>query len=120
MMNAVNERYLAYMATIDNPGTGLRDIDKMSGRAKDQGRSFRGFNLFLEQDYRLFLTLGRGECSISDFLAGDLPASRGGLLHPSIFEPLTPLYPCRGYTHGHGQSRDNTRLPEYSILDLLD
>ena len=96
MMNAVNERYLAYMATIDNPGTGLRDIDKMSGRAKDQGRSFRGFNLFLEQDYRLFLTLGRGECSISDFLAGDLPASRVGTTSPAHLRATHPIVPMPG------------------------
>mgnify|MGYP001552540997 CR=1 FL=1 len=72
LMNAANERYLAYMATIDTPSAGLRDIDKMSDRAKNQGRSFRGFNLFLEQDHRLFLTLGRGEWSISGFRAADL------------------------------------------------
>jgi len=74
LMNAANERYLAYMAAIDNPGTGLKDIDKMSDRAKDQGRSFRGFNLFLKQDYRLFLILSRGEWSISGFRAADLRA----------------------------------------------
>jgi hypothetical protein len=72
LMNAANERYLAYITSIDNPGAGLKDIDKMSDRAKDQGHSFRGFNLFLENDYRLFLTLGRGEWSISGFRATDL------------------------------------------------
>jgi hypothetical protein len=75
LMSAANERYLAYMASIDNPDAGLKDIDKMSGSAKQQGRSFRGFNLFLEPDYRLFLTLGRGEWSISGFRAADLRAS---------------------------------------------
>jgi len=74
LMNAANERYFAYIAAIDNPDTGLKDIDKMSDRAKNQGRSFRGFNLFLEQDYRLFLTLGRGEWSITGFRAADLRA----------------------------------------------
>jgi len=74
LMNAANTRYLAYMAAIDNPDAGLKDIDKMSGPARDQGRSFRGFNLFQKQDYRLFLTLGRGEWSISGFRAADLRA----------------------------------------------
>ena len=62
------------MATIDNPDAGLRDIDKMAGPARDQGRSFRGFNLFQEQDFRLFLTIGRGEWSISGLCAADLRA----------------------------------------------
>ena len=44
----------------------------MAGPAKVKGRSFRGFDLFLEPDYRLFLTLGRGEWAISGFRAGDL------------------------------------------------
>jgi len=74
LMNAANERYLAYMAAIDNPDAGLKDIDKMSSPAKDQGRSFRGFNLFQKKDYRLFLTIGRGEWSISGFRAADLRA----------------------------------------------
>jgi hypothetical protein len=74
LMKAAVERYLAYMAAIDNPGAGLKDIDKMASPAKDQGRSFRGFNLFQKQDYRLFLTIGRGEWSISGFRAADLRA----------------------------------------------
>ena len=74
LMSAANERYLAYIAAIDNPDAGLKDIDKMSSPVKNQGRSFRGFNLFQEQDYRLFLTLGRGEWSITGFRAADLRA----------------------------------------------
>lgn len=72
LMRAAVERYLAYMAQIDNPKAGLTDIDKMARPAKQQGRSFRGFNLFQKQDYLLFLTLGRGEWSISGFRAADL------------------------------------------------
>ena len=36
LMNAAVERYLAYMAAIDNPDAGLKVIDKMSSPAKDQ------------------------------------------------------------------------------------
>jgi hypothetical protein len=72
LMSAANARYLAYMAEIDDPDTGLKDLDKMSGPAKDKGRPFRGFNLFQRQDCQLFLTLGRGEWSISGFRAADL------------------------------------------------
>lgn len=36
LMNAAVERYLAYMAAIDNPNAGLKDIDKMYSPAKDQ------------------------------------------------------------------------------------
>lgn len=74
LMKAANERYLAFMACIDNPNAGHKAIDKMASPTKVKGRSFRGFNLFLDPDYRLFLTLGRGEWAISGFRAADLRA----------------------------------------------
>jgi hypothetical protein len=37
-----------------------------------EGRSLRGFDLFLDPDYQLFRTLARGEWSISGFRARDL------------------------------------------------
>ncbi len=74
LMQAANTRYLAFMACIDNPDAGQKAIDKMAGRVKVKGRSFRGFNLFLDDDYRMFLTLGRGEWTLSGFQAADLRA----------------------------------------------
>ena len=74
LMNAANERYLAFMAAIDNPGVGLKAIDKMAKPTRHNARSYRGFNLFLDDDLKLFLTLGRGEWTISGFRAADLRA----------------------------------------------
>jgi len=74
LMRAANARYLAYLAMIDDPGAGLKDLDKLASPAKDNHRSFRGFNLFQQQDFQLFLTLARGEWSISGFRAADLRA----------------------------------------------
>ena len=72
LLKAANERYLAFLAAIDHPDAGLKDIDKISNPAKDRGRSFRGFNLFHGTDFKLFLTIARGEWSISGFRAADL------------------------------------------------
>lgn len=72
LMKAANDRYLAFMACIDNPDAGHKAVAKMAGPAKVKGRSFRGFNLFLGEDYRLFLTLGQGQWAISGFRAADL------------------------------------------------
>ena len=55
----------------------LRDLRKLMSAANQ--RSFRGFNLFLEDDYRLFLTLARGEWCISGFRACDLRQHMPGL-----------------------------------------
>jgi hypothetical protein len=72
LMSAANERYLAFMACLDNPDAAHKALAKMAAPAKVKGRSLRGFDLFLEPDYRLFLTLARGEWSISGFRAHDL------------------------------------------------
>jgi hypothetical protein len=79
LLHAANDRYLAFMAGIDSPDAGQRAIAKIAAPAKVKGRSFRGFNLFLDPDYQLFLTLGRGEWSISGFRAADLRAHLPGL-----------------------------------------
>jgi len=72
LMHAANDRYLAFMACLDNPDAAQQAIAKMAAPAKVKGRSFRGFDLFLQPDYRLFLTLARGEWAISGFRASDL------------------------------------------------
>jgi len=72
LLSDANNRYLAFMACIDNPDAGQKAIGKMAGPTKVKGRSFRGFNLFLDPDYHVFLTLGRGEWALSGFQAADL------------------------------------------------
>ena len=67
------------MACLDNPDAGQNAIAKMAAPAKAKGRSFRGFNLFLDPDYQLFLTLARGEWAISGVRAADLRARIKGL-----------------------------------------
>jgi hypothetical protein len=79
VMRAANERYLAFMACLDNPDAGQKALAKMAAPAKTKGRSFRGFNLFLSPDYRLFLTLGCGQWTICGFRAADLRAHIDGL-----------------------------------------
>jgi hypothetical protein len=79
LMYATNERYLAFMACLDNPDAAQKALAKMAAPAKVKDRSYRGFDLFLDPDYRLFLTLARGEWSISGFRARDLRRHIPGL-----------------------------------------
>jgi len=74
LMQAANERYLSFMASIDNPNAALHAIDKMAKPVREKDRSYRGFNLFLGEDHSLFITLARGEWNISGFRASDLRA----------------------------------------------
>ena len=52
-MHAANDRYLAFMACLDNPDAAQKALAKMAAPAKVKGRSFRGFDLFLDPDYQL-------------------------------------------------------------------
>jgi hypothetical protein len=79
VMHAANDRYLAFMACLDNPDAAQKALAKMAAPAKVKGRSLRGFDLFLDPDYRLFLTLARGEWSICGFRAQDLRQHIDGL-----------------------------------------
>lgn len=79
LMSASNQRYLAFIADIDNPASGLKDCDKISSPTKDKNRSYRGFNLFMRQDLQVIITLFRGEWTISGFRARDLRAHIQGL-----------------------------------------
>ena len=79
LMHAANDRYLAFMACLDNPDAAQKALAKMAAPVKVNGRSLRGFDLFRDPDYQLFLTLARGEWSISGFRAQDLRQHIDGL-----------------------------------------
>ena len=79
LMNATNQRYLAFLAAIDHPDAGIKALNKMAAPAKVDDRSYRGFNLFLAFDFALFQVLARGEWAITGFRAKDLRAHIEGL-----------------------------------------
>lgn len=79
LTHAANERYLAFMACLDNPDAGQKALAKMTAPTKVKGRSYRSFDLFLDPDYRLFLTLARGEWAIFGVRTGDLRQHIPGL-----------------------------------------
>jgi hypothetical protein len=71
-MHAANDRDFTFMACRYNPDAAHKAIATMAASAKVKGRrSVRGFDLFLEPDHRLLLTLARGEWSIAGFRAGN-------------------------------------------------
>lgn len=72
LMDAANQRYLAYMASIEHPGSGQKACNRLSSPAKVKARSNRGYNLFLQEDFNVLITLMRGEWAISGFRARDL------------------------------------------------
>jgi len=67
LMKASNRRYLEFISAIDDPSGGIKDLGKISGSVKDGRRSYRGFNLFDDNDLELFSAVIRGEFNISGF-----------------------------------------------------
>ena len=65
LLRAANQRYLEFLAALDDPSDGQRQLPKLGTSQKKAGRSFRGFNLFTEADLVPVLALLRGEGCIS-------------------------------------------------------
>jgi len=67
LMKASNRRYLEFISAIDDPAGGIKDLNKISRSVKEDDRSYRGFNLFDDDDLELFRAIIRGEFNISGF-----------------------------------------------------
>ncbi|MDP4856666.1 MAG: MarR family transcriptional regulator [Desulfobacterales bacterium] len=72
LMCASNRRYLEFISTLDDPSSGLKDLEKIALAVRKGKRSLRGFNLFAGDDLDVFQTLLRGEYNISGFQNKDL------------------------------------------------
>ena len=79
LMSDANRRYFAYMAAIEHPGSGQKGCNKLASPVKVKQHSYRGFNLFLKDDFDLLMNLMRGEWTISGFRARDLRERIKGL-----------------------------------------
>jgi len=65
LLGASNRRYLAFLSAIDDPGSTPKDLGKIARPVCENGRSYRGFNLFHGDDLDLFRAIVRGEFNIS-------------------------------------------------------
>jgi len=71
LLLAANRRYLEFLSALDD-NTGTDKLNKISRKAEDAGRSYRGFNFFDDEDQKLFQSLARGEFNISGFQSKNL------------------------------------------------
>jgi hypothetical protein len=67
LMAASARRYLDFIAAIDDPTAGVKNLEKISRPANDGKRNHRGFNLFHGEDLDVFETIARGEFFITGF-----------------------------------------------------
>jgi hypothetical protein len=86
-----NRRYIDFISAIDDPTSAMRDLEKVSRPARDNGRSWRGFNLFHGDDLDLFRVILRGEFNISGFKNKDIRAHMPGRTPSQISRLITRL-----------------------------
>jgi hypothetical protein len=66
-LRAANQRYLEFISTFDDPGQGVKNLDKVSRAVEANERTYKGFNFFNPDDRLLFEALSRGEFNITGF-----------------------------------------------------
>jgi hypothetical protein len=69
---AANRRYLEFLSALDDPSTGVTNLDRISQSTRKGDRSYRGFNLFNTVDRRVFELILQGQFNISGFRNKDL------------------------------------------------
>jgi predicted transcriptional regulator len=61
VMYGCNRRYIEFLCAVDDPTNGIKKVNKISTPIKIKGRSFRGFNLFSEDDEKVFQAISQGD-----------------------------------------------------------
>jgi hypothetical protein len=67
LLRSANSRYLEFISEIDDHSSGIRNLERISKSKVKKSRSYKGFNLFSEDDQLLFESIVRGEFHISGF-----------------------------------------------------
>ncbi len=67
LLSSANFRYLEFISEIDDHSAGIGNLERISKSKVKKNRSYKGFNLFSEDDQLLFESIARGEFHISGF-----------------------------------------------------
>ena len=67
LLSAANRRYLEFISDIDDNSVGLKILNKISKSVKENNRPYKGFNMFDNDDLKLFYTITSGQFNISGF-----------------------------------------------------
>lgn len=67
-----NQRYLAFLSSLDDPSSGERDLQRLSQNRKKGEERFKGINFFAANEQQLLRTLQRPEFNIHGLRRADL------------------------------------------------
>jgi hypothetical protein len=108
---AANRRYLEFLSAIENHTTGTDKLNKISSGVEENGRFYRGFNFFEDEDQKLFESLLRGE-----FTHQRLPKQESS--PPSSPQNRRPDVPASEAAAVHGLIRKIGRTYKYYVTPL--
>jgi len=91
LLLAANLRYLEFISSIEDRSAGISKLNKISKTVIDKNRSYKGFNLFTEDDQMLFESIASGEFNISGFQNKNLRSKLWGKTSAQISRILKRL-----------------------------
>ena len=74
LLASANRRYLEFVSTFDDISSGVKLLTKISKTVVENNRPYKGFNLFTDDDQKIFETIASGEFNISGFQNKNLRA----------------------------------------------
>jgi hypothetical protein len=111
LLFAANHRYLEFISAIDDPTVGISKLEKITKTIVDSSRSYKGFNLFDDQDQLLFESIASGEFTISGFQNKHLRRKLSGKTSAQISRIIKRL-------HAHGLIRKIGSTYKYYLTKL--
>jgi hypothetical protein len=74
LLAAANHRYLEFISSFDDISSGIKLLKKISKTVVENNRPYKGFNLFTDDDQKIFESIASGEFNISGFQNKNLRA----------------------------------------------
>jgi hypothetical protein len=95
LLASANRRYLQFISAFDDISSGIKLLKKISKTVVENNRPYKGFNLFTDDDQKIFESIAGGEFNISGFQNKNL---RAKLAHKSTAQISIIIKRLR--THG--------------------
>ena len=92
LLVAANRRYIEFISAIDDPSAGIKKLDKISRTVVESDRSYKGFNLFDDDDQLLFESIASGEFTITGFQNRHLRSKLEGRTSAQISRTIKRLH----------------------------
>ena len=108
---SANRRYLEFISDLEDYSKGKNNLQSISQKVQDKGRTFRGFNLFDKLDLAIVLAILRGEFKIYGFRSKDVKRFLPSLSSSQISRTFKRLWL-------HGLIRKIAKSYKYYITEI--